>query len=100
VINVPGTKKSCVNFVPAGPSFAKSVMTEELAAASAASSEELRVVPPRPAKNPPPPPPPPPPPNPLEGVVVVVVAVESVGATVRVTMMSVPTELSGDRALF
>jgi len=32
--------------------------------------------------------------------VVVVVAVESVGATVRVTMMSVPTEFSGDRALF
>src|ERR1035437_1227689 len=57
VINVPGTKKSCVNLVPAGPSFARSVMTEELAFARAAASAELSADPPRPAKNPPPPPP-------------------------------------------
>ena len=104
VIRVPGTKKSWVNFVPAGPSLARSVMTEELAAASAAVSDELSDPPGPPAKNPPPPPPagaPPPgkpPPMPL-GAVVVVVAVDRVGATVRVTMMSVPTDLSGDSAL-
>ena len=106
VISVPGTKKSCVNLVPAGPSLARSVMTDEFAAASAAASVALSPAPPRPKKPPPPPPAnppppvkPPPPPKPPVGVVVVVVAVDSVGATVRVTMMSVPTDLRGDSAL-
>ncbi len=71
-------------------------MTEELALASAAASLELSAVPPCPAKNPPPGAPPA---KRLVGVVVVVVAVDVVGATVRVTMMSVPTDPSGESAL-
>ena len=112
VMSVPGTKKSYVNCVPAGPSLDRSVSTDELALRSAAWSEAFNEVmaeaPPRPRpapapkKPPPPPPPPPPKPPPVGAVVVVVVeALEVVVAsTVRVTMMSVPTEESGERILF
>ncbi len=61
---------------------------------------------PAPKKPPPPAPvPPPPPPNPPVGVVVDVVVVDpvlevGVASTVRVTMMSVPTEVRGDNTLF
>src|SRR5438132_7424292 len=75
VINVPGTKKSCVNFVPAGPSFDRSVSTDELALRSAAWSLSFSCCnsfaaepPPGPAKNPPPGPRPPPGPWSVEGV--------------------------------
>ena len=41
VMRVPFTKKSWVNLVPGFPSFARSVITEELALARVASSDEL-----------------------------------------------------------
>ncbi len=82
-------------------------MEELLLSSVAACVLSVLLKPPIPrAKNPPPPPvgkvPPvgndPPPLN--DGRVVVVVVWDVVGATVRVTMMSVPTDPSGDRTLF
>ena len=57
VMSVPGTKKSWVNCVPGLPSFARSVMIEELLLSSVAACElSVLLKPPTPrAKNPPPP---------------------------------------------
>src|SRR5438093_3853936 len=104
VISVPGTKKSCVNFVPAGPSFDRSVSTEELALRSAAWSLSFNCCsasapgpPPGPAKNPPPGPRPPPGTWSADGDGLgdALEAFDS-APTVRVTMMSVPTLERGE----
>src|SRR3954454_10863035 len=92
-MRVAGRKKSCVNFVPAGPSFDRSVTIEELLRTNACRSVRFRPWSPGPPKKPR---------EPLAGVGVGdgdAPGVVADASTTRVTRMSEPTLDNGDSTL-